>query len=138
MSKRKNKGKGPRQPKGSTLIELPWLRAEVLLIHTEKHRRKVGKRLGVGPDDPFLVPGESIGGMASVIYHRNLPWFILYIPKNDRATVIHECTHMVHLMFENRGIPVNTENTETIAYMTEHLCEIVFNIFEGTHNEENR
>ena len=40
---------------------------------------------------------------------------------NYRRTVVHECVHLMHLLFDFYGIKDDRDNTETVAYFTEWL-----------------
>jgi len=133
---KKGKAKGIKAPKGSVIIELDWLHTDVLLIFNDKQRDKLAKQFKIPEDDDFLRASSTMGGMASTLYKDGLPFYVLFIPNNIRRVVIHECTHMVHMVFDEHGIPVAGYNTEAIAYMTDYLCEQVFGIFDEMATEE--
>lgn len=120
-----------KMPKGSVTIEIGWLNVEVAVVFNGKQIRKLAKALRIPPDDEFCTNVGRVGGMATVAYDgHGMPFFILFLPSENRRVVIHECTHMVHMLMESRGIPIVGENTEVIAYMTDHLCEVIFRVFK--------
>lgn len=43
--------------------------------------------------------------------------------KEDTYTIIHESIHAIHEMLHSRGVPINYENTEVVAYHTEWLVK---------------
>ncbi|WP_297576041.1 hypothetical protein [uncultured Deefgea sp.] len=46
----------------------------------------------------------------------------------DFTTVIHEASHLVDMVFEQRGIPFGTESTEIRAYTLQYICQELFKI----------
>lgn len=121
---KKNSG-NLKAPKGSIVIPVDWLRAEVLVFFNDKQRTKVAKQLGLLNDAVFMASTDEIGGMAHVASHNGLCKFLLFLPFHDQGALVHECTHMVHMLCDVHGIPISMDNTETIAYMTGHLFEAV-------------
>lgn len=123
--------KGIKAPKGASVIGIDWLNTNVIVLHNTEQRQKLAKRLKLQEDDDFLVSDKTIGGMASCLYDNGVPYFIIYLPDPTMGIIIHECVHMVHIIMENHGIPVCGDNTETMAYMTAHLCGQVIHAIEG-------
>jgi len=128
---KKKKEKGIKLPKGSASIYVGWLGAEIVTLFNSKQLRKFAKAMGVHPNDQFVTDADFVGGMASIVHGKDgYPCFTLFLPSGKRRVVIHECVHMVHMIFDSRGIPLTESNTEAIAYMTDHLCEVVFGLFD--------
>ncbi len=46
----------------------------------------------------------------------------------DYTTIIHEASHLVDMVFEQRGIPSGTESTEIRAYTLQYICQELFKI----------
>lgn len=114
--------KSLKAPKGSKIIPVDWPHSEILVIFNDKQREEVGKQFHIPQDDPFY---DLVGGMASLLFMEGVPFYLLFLPSKDIFTIIHECVHMVHMMFDHTGIPIEGSNTETMAYMTSHLCRQV-------------
>jgi len=131
IAHRKKKDKGIKLPKGSASIYVGWLGVEIVTLFNAKQLKKFAKKMGVHPEDQFVTSADWVGGMASIVQGKDgHPCFTLFLPSSKRRIVIHECVHMVHMIFDSLGIPLTESNTETIAYMTDHLCEVVFGLFE--------
>lgn len=128
---RKGQEVAVKAPKGSVVVPVDWLHTEVLILFTPKQRLKVAAQFGLDADDDFLIPAECVGGTANLLYKDGVPFFIMFLPCYDVRIVVHECTHMAHMLLDIHGIPLGMENTETIAYMTDYLCERVFDLFMG-------
>lgn len=45
---------------------------------------------------------------------------IIWMPVFETATLIHELTHMVMMQFDQVGIPISRNNTESFAFYTEY------------------
>lgn len=52
--------------------------------------------------------------------------------KDDMASLIHECVHLVRLIFRDRHIPFDEFNDESIAY---YLCWWVKRLWSSYHKE---
>jgi hypothetical protein len=119
-------------PKNSMIIPVDWLHVDILLLFTDKQRMLVASQFRA--DEAAQYFGQQprmFDGMASVLYtDGSVPYFILFIPYEERRIIIHECTHITHMIFELMGIPVETNNTEVIAYMTDFVCDKVFDAFD--------
>jgi len=48
---------------------------------------------------------------------------LIYSHDTDINVIVHECTHAVHFLMKDLGIPVDIENTELQAYLIAHLTE---------------
>jgi hypothetical protein len=44
---------------------------------------------------------------------------IIWMPVYETATLVHEITHLVMHTFDEMGIPISRDNTETFAFYTE-------------------
>lgn len=44
---------------------------------------------------------------------------VVWMRKFEAACLVHELTHLTMMVFEDKGVPVRNENTETFAYYTE-------------------
>lgn len=45
---------------------------------------------------------------------------VVWMSKWDSATLVHEISHLVMHSFEECGVPISIENTETFAFYTEY------------------
>lgn len=126
-----------KAPKGTQVIDVAWLGATVLVVFNDKQRIKLAKKLGVDLNDQLAQPDCGCDGMAAVVYaSTGVPYFIMYLPIDSARIVVHECTHMVHMLFDVHGIPLKRNNTETIAYMTDYLCGVVFRMFQDRRGDK--
>ena len=50
-------------------------------------------------------------------------------PRTTRqlATLVHECVHVAHAVLENRGVVINDETAEPLAYLTDSLFSRILN-----------
>jgi hypothetical protein len=129
-SKKQFKSKQTGFPKGSKVIKVAWLHAQVVVLRTNKQYQKLLQLLDAGTVED-LAPDHATDGVALTIYDsEKIPYFVMFLPTRSKRIAIHECTHMVHMLFEVHGIPLDIENTEGIAYMTDYLCEETFNIMK--------
>ncbi len=45
--------------------------------------------------------------------------YVIYLKKFEVACLVHELTHLVMMIFDEKGVPIHTENTEGYAYYVE-------------------
>jgi len=119
----KKKPKGLKAPKGTTVITMDWINTDVLLFFTNKQRKSIARQLDLEDDEMFMASTKTIGGMAYSVMHNGVYYNMIFMPEPDLVSLVHECTHMVHMLCDSRGIPLSMDNTETIAYMTGHLFQ---------------
>lgn len=116
------------RPTGSYVINVRWLnQLEILVLTTELQHEQFVKNAML-QDDGFANDWKRSNGSCSVIEIDNIPYFVLLFREKTKRVVVHECVHMVHYIFDEKGIPVSVENSEAIAYMTDFLSEQVFGI----------
>jgi hypothetical protein len=120
------KAKGLKAPKGSRVIEIEWLHNQVLVLFNDKQRYNLARQIGMEPCDPFL---SNSSGTASTLIHNDMAYFVMFLPNDEARIAVHECVHIVHMLFHEHGIPLDMPNTEAVAYMTDFLCEEVFQMF---------
>lgn len=54
--------------------------------------------------------------------------YVVWIRHNDDiATLVHECIHLAFRILEDRGIKVNIENDEVLAYYHSYLFKTLWN-----------
>lgn len=88
----------------------------------------------IGPVDEFRKEMGSIGYPEDYIIDSNgmcinlnpdnnsmgNDSLVLWMKKFDRDTLVHEIVHLVMYVFDDLGIPISLENTESFAHYTEH------------------
>lgn len=45
---------------------------------------------------------------------------IIWMPVFETATLVHEITHLVMMQFDQVGVPISRDNTESFAFYTEY------------------
>lgn len=105
---------------------MPVFDVHILVIQKESHFNKFfdlndleGTRLAEMQWSGFR------GCYSYFLDEEGVAYFIIFLNHTDVFTIIHECTHIVHSICDNKGIPLTVENTETVAYMTTYLCQEV-------------
>ena len=51
------------------------------------------------------------------------PVWVVCLNTNEISTLVHEVVHLAHSIMNQKGIPINYENTEIEAYLIERLYE---------------
>jgi hypothetical protein len=100
------------------------------VIHVDVYDAQVGvfstavawnewhKDMGITPGDVQACHGRA--GM--VTDPAGLPWFVMYIPHGCRTeTMAHESLHAAWYLLEWKGIKVDADNHEALAYSQAHL-----------------
>ena len=104
--------------KSAPVISFDFLAGhEVLVLHTKKNFKHFTKR----GDFETLYGAWDDNGRSCVAEHDGTCWFVLVLRNHSMRVIVHECVHMVHQICDHRGIPVSSENSEVIAYMTDYL-----------------
>lgn len=85
-----------------------------LWIETE-HSRATARAALLGIDVSFP---ESEGGRAASV---NMHEFLVYLRDRDPGTLVHELTHVVLWLLQDRGVDVHASNGEPMCYMLGHL-----------------
>ena len=111
-------------PKGSRVITFDFLHVNVLVLFNENQIKQFSKNLPEDIAENYLYNINSSLGTMSVITLNNIPYFVISL-KDDVAlnTIVHESVHAIHEICNYTGIPIELNNSETIAYMTGYLSE---------------
>jgi hypothetical protein len=99
------------------IVKSEWLDFEVVLIDTKKKFDFFIKRNKL-KNETISDDWNYYNGSCTVLEDDGLEYFVIIIKNRRKETIVHECVHMVHMMMEKKGIPINYENTEVMAYLT--------------------
>lgn len=119
------------KPKDASTITVDILNhLELLVIPSKRALIAFIEKNGL-QDNEIVEIVEGANGGVDVIESNGASHFVITIIEHERRVIIHECVHAAHVILESKGIPVDTNNSEIIAYLTDFLCEKVFEIIEG-------
>lgn len=111
---------------GSAIIGIDWLnKFEILVIYTADAFQEFIEENGIQDTEYANLWQEGNGGV-DVIHYKGIPYLILTLSSQERRVVIHECIHTSHFVMDAKGIPINLENSEVMAYLADFICERVF------------
>lgn len=79
-------------------------------------------------EEDYLKGAWSCNGHSMVLTHDGSIYYVIVIKKKERRVVVHECVHMAHQICFHKGIPVDIDNSEIIAYLVDFLVEEVLKI----------
>lgn len=99
------------------VLTIDWLPVEVFLcFDLEEFKHEICPDLD-----------EPIDGRAGYVLKDGLPCWFIYIgtSSGDRQTmeqlVLHECVHLVQILFDHKGFDVGVDGSELVASMTAWL-----------------
>ena len=91
-----------------------------------------------GHDSPEAFVEDSIGYLVQMSAENNdrgNTCLILWMPdRTNMPTLVHEITHLVHFVLDGCGVPTIRENTEAVAYYTEHWFNRITRVWESLEN----
>ncbi len=101
------------------IIKSDWLNFEVVLLDTQEKFDYFIERNQLG-NEPIADDWKCANGSCAIFDNEpeGLSYYVMVIRRKKLDTVVHECVHMVHMMMEKKGIPIDYDNTEVMAYMT--------------------
>lgn len=115
-------------PKGTKVIRIDWLDDCQILLCTSKVQYDEFCRKEGFTQEQIDYVGATDNGNAVRISKDGVPWFAMVIQDCRHRTVVHECVHMVELIFKAKGFRFDTEdNCEPTAYMIDFLFQKVCN-----------
>ncbi len=116
------------KPKNAKTIVLDWLNdLEILVITCRKHFNQYVKENGL-ESDRCSKDWEASNGSCLVIEDDGLEYYTVLIVAKEPRVICHEAVHMAHYICNAKGIPLSMENTETIAYLTDHIFKNIMKI----------
>lgn len=91
-----------------------------------------------GHNSPDEFRADSIGYCVQMSEDNNdigNTCLIMWLPdRTNFPTLVHEVTHLVHFIFGGCGVPTVQENTEAVAYYTEHWFNRITRVWESLEN----
>lgn len=108
----------------SAVIHIRWIGADILVIKSKKEFNFFVKKNNFKDRGFSRAWDEGSPSFAYIEKNGNYYYVLFMVNPCDRS-VVHECVHVVHFIFDQRGIDSSVENTETFAYMTDHMFEEV-------------
>lgn len=63
-------------------------------------------------------------------------FFVIFLRDKSFGVVVHECVHMVHHIFDFKGIDSSSNNSEMMAYLTEYMVNQVCKILKREKREK--
>lgn len=101
------------------IIPVDVFNLEVAVFRSESARVKCLRKEGCSPDDHDQ---SAIASAHVDLAGDGSPRLSLVIkPHAAKATWAHECSHMADFICNLLGIPISLKNTETRAYLVQHL-----------------
>lgn len=52
-------------------------------------------------------------------------YFVVWTPTKDKACLLHETSHLVHKIFDYKGVLFSADNSEAITYYHDHLFRLL-------------
>lgn len=113
--------------KDTGIVVFDWLQLEVCVVFTKQQHEFMIKENGL-EDAPFADDWGNVHGSMSTLHNGGVTSYVMVICDRNRRVITHESIHCVHHIMDEKGIPINLDNTEVMAYMTDYMVESVMDI----------
>ena len=124
-AKKTKKPKPAAEPKQvslhSGIVHLEFLKLQIPIFKSDEDRVKSLSSRGF-PADPVTTAYMAFVSVTSD-QHGVISISAVIPPNTDTSTLVHEAVHIVDFAMEQVGIDPDPANTETRAYMTQHVWE---------------
>ena len=106
-----------KAPRGSRVIDVDVFHCEVLVLFNQTQINQFIKINNLKSD----TIGNADGTALQFVKDDEAPFLVMASKGWSFSTLAHESVHIAHFILDNAGVPINMENTEIVAYLTQHL-----------------